>query len=166
MTAVAGGLTASADISGLALLTTGRPLVRLIASGTQSIPTGTSTAITFTGSEDIDTHNYHNPASNTSRITPLIAGYYQLSGFFVITTTTAQCEAYIGKNGSGVAGGSREGVITTGAARGYFATAMLQANGSSDYFELMGLQSSGSSVSTNQSGRISCTFEMEFLRPL
>lgn len=166
MTAVAGGPVAAVDITGLQALTIFRPLVRLVASGTQSIPSGTLTAITFNGSEEIDTHNYHNPASSASRITPGIPGYYKVSGTGYITTTTTTVGVFVAKNGVAIAGGSREGVITTGTARGYYADAKQACNGIGDYFELMIEQNSGAAVLTNQSSRFSSSFEIEFIRSL
>lgn len=166
MTVVAGAPTASADFAALVAQTAGKPLVRLVASAAQSLATSTLTAITFTGSEDIDTHGFHNPASNTSRITPTIAGYYRLYGVVVFFTTTATLEAYIAKNGTAVAGGQREAAVATGAVRGLTASSILSANGSTDYFEIQGWQNSGGALLTNLSGRITSMFECEFIRPL
>lgn len=166
MTAIAGGPVAAADITGLAALTTGKPLVRVLASGTQSIPNNALTALQFTGSEDIDTHNYHNPASSASRVTPALGGYYRVSGFGMITTTTSTVETFIGRNGTAVAGGTRLEPIGTGFSRQINASVILSANGTTDYFEILVLQNSGGAVLTNQSSRYTSTFEVEFLRPL
>lgn len=168
MTAVAGGIVAANDITSFQNLTLYRPLVRLVASGAQNLTLNTMTAITFTGSEDVDTHNYHNPASNASRVTPGIAGYYRCYGWFNFTSATSAIETFIGKNGTALPSGTREESLSAGFARGIFTTAMVQANGSGDYFELMALQnvSGGTTQPTNQSGRFSCVLEVEFLRPL
>jgi hypothetical protein len=169
MTAVAGGKVQAADITGLAALTTGMPLVRLVASSTQNLTNNTATAITFTGSEDIDTHNYHNPSTNPSRITPLIAGYYIAKGtvYFSSQTTYTGLEAGIGKNAAIQAPAGRRVPPLVAGAQSAEAQAMLLMNGTSDYIELYAIQTnSGSSTfATNQSARYSCVLEVWFLRP-
>lgn len=172
MTAVAGAIVESADITALAAATTGKPLVRLIQQAAQSLPNGGSgTALTFgSGSEDIDTHNMHDPASNTSRITPTVAGYYRITATVWYSTAVMsdqQYQIFIGKNGSIVPPGARarhNGTTTT--QRSIACTSMLSANGSTDYFEAITVQNTGGSLNTQVGGGINSVMEVEFLRPL
>jgi hypothetical protein len=76
----AGDPVESTNITTVEDYTIRKPLVRLIQSVVQSIPHDTDTAFTFTaGSEDIDTHGFHDETTNPSRITPSVAGYYLLT---------------------------------------------------------------------------------------
>jgi hypothetical protein len=167
-----GGKVLSADFNTLVTLTLQRPLVRLIQQAAQSIPNTADTALTFgAGSEDIDTHGFHDTGTNTSRITPTVAGYYQLYGvvWWGNASDITSYHAGIGKNGS-VAARQRTLALTgVGATtRSINAAAMLAANGSTDYFELFGQQtrSPNASLSTNVGGTFSSMFECIYLRPL
>jgi hypothetical protein len=54
------------------------PVVKLVQQVAQSITA--AVALTFgTGSEEIDTHNMHDPTTNPSRITVSVPGIYELS---------------------------------------------------------------------------------------
>lgn len=171
MSAVAGGIVQSADVTALAALTTGRPLVRLIQQVAQSIPNNANTALTFgSGSEDIDTHNYHDPSTNTSRITPLLAGYYEVTCTFWLASSTpsgVNLQVFAGKNGAIQPSGFRLNyTAATATARAVSCTSKLSANGSTDYFEAIGLQATGGAVNSQIGGGINSVLEVEFLRPL
>ena len=170
--ALAGGSTNYADYAALAAASLSRPLVRLVAQSAQSIPNSADTAITFgAGSEDIDTHGFHDTSVNISRITPSVAGYYQLSGnvWYVSDADVISYYAMIAKNGSPA---SRSRVVlpstaTTGS-RSINAFAVLPANGTTDYFELLTNQTQAAvaALSTSATGTFTSVLECVFLRPL
>lgn len=170
-----GGKFLAADLNTLITLTLNRPLVRLQQQATQSVPSLTDTAITFgAGSEDIDTHGFHDTSTNTSRITPSVAGYYQVSGN-VWWGNDADLKSYhaaIAKNGSVVARNRvllpNATVVTDATTRSHSAFAILSSNGSTDYFELMGQQQqqAAGALSTSVSGSFSSVLECIYLRPL
>nr|WP_221374413.1 hypothetical protein [Actinoplanes polyasparticus] len=171
MVATGGKLFAS-DFNTLVTLTLQRPLVRLIQQAAQSIPNTADTALTFgAGSEDIDTHGFHDTSSNTSRVTPTVAGYYQLYGvvWWGNADNLISYHAGIGKNGS-VAARQRTLLVGTTAAttRSINAAAIIAANGTTDYFELFAQQGRAvsASLSTNVGGTFSSMFECMYLRPL
>lgn len=174
MTAVAGGPTNLADFQAILNATVSKPLVRLVQQAAQSLASDTDTAITFgASSEDVDTHGFHDTGSNTSRITPSVAGWYRLSGTVWLTATTDVISFYasIGKNGTIVASRNRlvlPSTATASVARSHAVNVMQQANGSTDYFELFGrqLKAAAAALNTNVSGSFSCSLECEFLRPL
>lgn len=168
MTAIAGGIVQAADITALAALTTAKPLVRLTASGTQALADNIATAIAFTV-EDFDTHGFHDTATNNSRITPSVAGYYRVTGgaAFEAQATAVVSQAYIRKNGSsGVATAGRMSMANQTQAFTLFTSVIQIANGSTDYFELVMQQDSAGADNTNQSAFLTCTLELEFLRSL
>jgi hypothetical protein len=110
-------------------------------SGT-STSTGTWTKITF-DSENFDTNN--NFAS--SRFTPTVAGYYQITGnvrYNAITASAIYSGIY--KNGSLFCQSG------TGGATAYVSvsvSSIVYLNGSTDYVEIYGYQNSGLTVSTD-----------------
>lgn len=161
-----------ADVDAIAGNTSGRPLVRLVQQVAQSLPHNTDTEILFaSGSEEIDTHNFHSTASNTSRITPTKAGHYRFTGTVIIpaNTTLILLVATIAKNGTPVAPRVRQKASTNSNSAGSTQVSAIQAcNGSGDYFELLGLQQNTGSTALNTSAGLSFSsvFEAEYLRPL
>ncbi|GAA0494702.1 hypothetical protein Ade02nite_19870 [Paractinoplanes deccanensis] len=163
-----------ADLLALQAATTQRPLVRLQQMAAQSLASNTATAITFgASSEEIDTHGFHDTASNTSRITPTLAGYYRFTGtvWYAADTDVISYFAMLAKNGSIFA--PRNEIVlpstaTSSLPRSANVTAIQAANGTSDYFELLGqqLQAAAGSLNTNIGGSLSSLFECEYLRPL
>jgi hypothetical protein len=171
MTAVAGGPVQSADVTALAALTTGRPLVRLVQQATQSLADNTVTALTFgAGSEVFDTHGFHDVVTNNTRITPSVAGYYRAVGALWIpnATTTASMEARINKNGTVQQIGRTKPDTANAIGSSVTVECIVSMNGTTDYVELAGMQddTGGTARSTSVSTGFSSTFELEFLRPL
>ncbi len=162
------------DLLALAQASSGKPLVRLVQQAAQSIATGTDVAITFgAGCEDIDTRGFHGTATSSSRITPTVAGYYRLTGtvWWAADTDIVSLYAGLGKSGNFLAPRQRivlPSTTTASASRSVFVTAILSANGSTDYFELLSqqTQAAAGSLSTAAAGSSSSVFECEFLRPL
>ena len=114
------------------------PAFSAYASGSTTLSTGTWTKITL-DAEEFDTNN--NFAS--SRFTPTVAGYYQVSGCYQFNGTTA---GYIGiyKNGSAIKYGVYTGAA--GAAQIINMSALVYLNGSTDYIELYGYLNAGSTT--------------------
>jgi hypothetical protein len=170
----AGDPISAADINAIINATTGKPLVRLTQQSAQALASDTDVAITFgASSEDVDTHGFHDTGTNTSRITPTVAGWYRLSGTVWLAADTDVISFYasIGKNGTVVTRNRNAWPSTAtvaGLTRSYAVTALQQANGSTDYFELFGrqLQAAAASLNTNVAGAFSSTFECVYERPL
>ena len=96
----------------------------------------------------IDTKEFDTAtAFNTStyRFTPLVAGYYQVNGTCKFNGTVANALISIYKNGGRYKDGNFGGSST---AQGVVVAAIIYLNGSTDYVELYGYQSSGVSVNT------------------
>jgi hypothetical protein len=149
------------------------PIVRLVqqAAGLTTMNNNTPTSVGFgTGSEVIDTHDYHSEVTNNSRVTPLIAGYYELSGAvcFANRTDFTTIEAGFRFNGTTIAAQTRTvGNSSTGNRIVATSPHIVLCNGSSDYVELMGQQANTAAVniSTAVSGSQACIFQVKFLRP-
>jgi hypothetical protein len=167
MTAVAGGNIQATDITNVEAKTTGKPICRLIQQAAQSMPDNVATALTFAaGSEEVDSHGFHDTAVNNTRITPNVAGWYRFAGcyFSAGMTTPVSRSAIFRKNGATlIAPGPRDAgaSITSSKEVG----ALILMNGTSDYVELLGQQDSSGAVNTNVATQQSSTFECEYVRP-
>ena len=168
--AVGQRLTA-AMIQSLADYTINRPLVRLTQAAAQSISDNTHTALTFgTGSTLIDTHGYHSESTNNSRVTPLLAGVYAVSGGYSTSARTdyASLQASIRLNGTNLASDNKMGPNATSANREVVVgPVFVQMNGTTDYVEIAGYQDNVANVAvnTNVSGSSASSLQVEFLRP-
>jgi len=124
------------DATGTVMVSGNMPAFSAYSSATQNPTSGVTTKVIF-GAKYYDTNN--NFASST--FTPTVAGYYQLSASISMAADTGLTAAriYIFKNGAGINIPMTEntGQNTTG----YYTistSALVQANGSTDYFEIYG----------------------------
>jgi hypothetical protein len=144
------------------------PVGRIVAgSGTQALADDTQVAIQFPSADDIDTADQHNPASNNTRITPNVAGYYRFYGttFFSDQVTPVYLDINFRKNGSThLAPGARSPGSTQVSSLAI--TALVSMNGSTDYIEMMARQNSAGADSTQQSAQFSSVIEWEYVREL
>jgi hypothetical protein len=142
------------------------PVTRLVQQAVQSLPTGTSTPVTFgAGSEEIDTHSFHDTAVNTSRITPTKPGRYRAVGTVNVASSAAVTvlTALIGKNGAGVQPFPRTKPAAVAVTTGAQASAIVELNGTTDYVELYANQVSGGALNTQASGGVNSVLELEYL---
>lgn len=157
-------------LQALADATVNRPIVRLIATATQSLTDNTSTAIQFgTGSTIIDTHGYHSEVTTNTRVTPQIAGYYECNGVVAngARTDYASIQTVIRFNGTDQPGNQRQGPNATSSPRSAGAQGTFLMNGSTDFLELGGLQDNvaNAAQATTASGSTTSYFEVVFVRP-
>jgi hypothetical protein len=147
--AVSGTNTATLPAAtGTVMVSGNMPNFRAYATGGTSCASGAFTKLLFAG-ETFDTNN--NYASST--FTPTVAGYYQINAKveFLSTSTTGLFRLSIYKNGSDYCDG------TPDAARSYLTTwspspavsGLVYCNGTTDYIEIYGYNSSGSTFSTD-----------------
>jgi hypothetical protein len=153
--ATAGSRVVSADITSLETYSSERPmtLVRQSTTG-QTINDNTTTVITFptaTATEEYDDLGWHNGTSNTSRITPTIAGRYHIRVHltWAFNTTVTASSVNILKNGSVISASGNlkpnatDNLATFGGTLDWYA----DANGTTDYFEMSVAQQSTGNVS-------------------
>jgi hypothetical protein len=124
------------------------PAFRAYASSTTSIPNGALTKVNL-ATEDFDTGSYF----ASSRFTPLVAGYYMITGSVDFISATTGVLAVVFKNGSqsslgGI--GDRSSQVSD----------LVYLNGTTDYVELFAFQSSGASknLASNVSGTYLCGY--------
>lgn len=160
-TSGAGGVITTADNTGILQLKSGGTTIATIsstglqqnvgapafsayASVAQSIANTTHTKIQL-NTEVFDTNSNFDSTTNY-RFTPTVAGYYQITGSVQLASTSAISAVEIYKNG-GIAAQGR-GVGTGGLNQAGNVSAILYANGSTDYFELYVYQPSGGAINT------------------
>ena len=115
-------------------------------NNTQSLTTSTFTKIQFS-SEEFDTNSNYDNATNY-RFTPTVPGYYQVNLALGFTASASGiCLASIYKNGSRF----KDGSIIPNASVGPLcvASALIYFNGSTDYVEGYGFQTSGGNLTVS-----------------
>jgi len=126
------GLVVTPDNSGNILLQyngVAAPAFSAYNSADQSYSGATNTKVVF-NTEEFDTNN--NFASN--RFTPTVAGYYQLNARVRPQAVNGGAVAQLYKNGSVHKSGSELSI--TGTQSGTIVSALVYANGTTDYFEI------------------------------
>ena len=156
----AGNLTVTGSVTatgGFVQGATAAPAFSAYLSANQAIANETSTKIAF-DVESFDTNN--NFAS--SRFTPTVAGYYQISGATrVSASATGEFFIAITKNGTGVYRGMNSNFASANALVGLTVSGLLYLNGSTDYVEMFVYQGTGSSK--NITGDSAITWMTGFL---
>lgn len=117
----------------------------------------TTTVITFdTNVYDTDSSGAtHSTTVNTSRVVPLTAGYHLVTATICWASNVTghrQCEIRKNAAGSGAGGtriafGAEQAISVAGAVSFTQITTIVQFNGTTDYIELFGYQSSGGTLS-------------------
>lgn len=166
----AGQIALDVDFAAMAASSSAKPLVRLVASGTQSLADNTAVAVTFTGAEDIDTDGYHSTGVNPTRITPLKAGIYRAKGSVPIASRSdyTTLNVWIRQNGvTNLAPADRLGPPALSQINQLGTDCLVTCDGVTDYIEVMVQQDNVANVAvlTNQANQYSAVFELEYLRP-
>lgn len=144
-----------------------KPVCYVAQTGAQSIPNNTLTAITF-DSELIDTDGQHSTVSNTSRVViGNTLGWYRITGTYFNGTNVSgtRIGAAIGLNGTVQAPEVLAYAAGT-AAISVTPTALLQATASTDYVELLALQTSGVAANTSFASPFRSTLLVEYVGTL
>lgn len=145
-----------------------KPLGRVVQSVAQTLTDAVFAAVTFTAAVDeIDTHNFHDPTTNPSRVTPTRAGYYRFTGtvWMATATTPVRTSIQFRKSGTGVAP-TQEDAFNGRQHSTPTVTCVQAMNGTTDYMELWAFQDSAGNINTFVSGAAASCMEWEFLRDL
>jgi len=138
-----GNLVTVPSVTGTAMVSGNMPAFSAYASAGTSLSNATFTKVNY-ATENFDTNN--NFAS--SRFTPTVAGYYQISAGTRLGSITATIVAfYLYKNGSGYSSGGGSGVSSA-----YVyptISTLIYLNGSTDYVEMYCYQNTGGSITTD-----------------
>ncbi len=151
-------LNSSGANVGIQLASSLAPAFHVYYTSAASISTATTTKLVFT-SKTYDTANCFD--TSTSRFTPTVAGYYQLT--FCGQSdyqSSGRAISYIYKNGSVIAFTEENLNAPSSTYPSRFVSSLLYANGTTDYFEVYVRQESGGSKSVydTASGTYFCGF--------
>jgi hypothetical protein len=117
----------------------------------QTLSSGITTPITL-DSQFVDTYGGHSTTSNTSRYVGQVPGYYEVTGSVAFAAnTTDMRSAAIFKNGAQSQGAGQEvhAAVPTGSHSMILqCTTLVYLNGTTDYVEVWGFQSSGAGLAT------------------
>lgn len=143
------GTISATNFTGGNIIQNAGPSFKAVMSAVTAISNAGATKLVL-DTEEWDTNSNYDSATNY-RFTPTVAGYYLITGsMFMSTATTARVGVAIYKNGSEhqwnfIAGTSALGGNNPNV------SAIVYANGSTDYFELYGAQTHASSVNASNS---------------
>jgi len=112
--------------------------------GGQALVANTVAKLIFQ-TEEFDTNNNFDSTTNY-RFTPTVAGYYQLNARFRVSTSLANQNIYIYKNGSLF----KDGVATDVYSVACQINCLVYANGTSDYFEVYGILNNSQNTTGGQ----------------
>jgi hypothetical protein len=129
----------------------GYPVFSAYASAATTINNAAWTKIIF----DVETFDTNNNFAS-SRFTPTVAGYYQLSASWQSGFITSIGGIQVYKNGSSYQYGSFIPATSIGVQVGM--SNLVYLNGSTDYVEIYGYQATGSSQNTTVSASNTCWF--------
>jgi hypothetical protein len=115
------------------------PAFSAYQSSAQTLANATFTKMLFQ-TEDFDTNNNF----ATSRFTPTVAGYYQVSTFIYFGNTVGENLTSIYKNGGNFKRLNNSGPTANGSSAG--GSCLAYCNGTTDYIEVYGYQSSGTNL--------------------
>lgn len=140
-------INSSGSVSG-PFITAG-PYFKATSSGSQVIVTSTATKVTTLTVEAVDSNSNYDTASQ--RFTPTVAGWYLLFGFTDWLSSTDEKFYQLSFMKNGVAQANSQAHIVGASGVGFYneAFVMLQANGSSDYFEMRVFHNVGSNSTLN-----------------
>jgi hypothetical protein len=149
-----------------------RPMVRLVQNAAQPLGHAVNAVLTFgAGSEELDTHGFHDTATNPSRVTPNVAGWYRCRAHLHMAATAGnltQLGCGLQKNGARVAPQNvvRPDPSTAGSSAA--SEALISCNGTTDYIEAIVQQQNASAVSkdTSTAAPFVSTLEVVYERPL
>ena len=148
-----------------------KPVCQLeqVTTGT-NLPSGTDTELPFiAGSEVFDDDNWHDTATNNTRVTPTTAGRYKVTchGVIAANLTCTAVNTYIKKNGTVVnrTGNHKPNGTNNVALNSPSLTTYVDMNGTTDYLE-MGLQQTSAAAAAqtsniSTSGRSTLIVELE-----
>lgn len=166
----AGQLLLDTDLAGIKAGSNLKPAGRMVQTVAQTgIANNTIVAATFT-TEELDTDNYHNNVTNTSRVTPGKAGWFRFSGAICFTGQTdyTAIESLLRFNGSaGLPPATRVTPNATATTMVLPVSALVLFNGSTDYVELClrfsrsGAGTSSTTISVQFATTLEWTFERD-----
>ena len=124
----------------------GGPAFSAYQSSAQTLASNTTTKLLFQ-TETFDTNNNF----DSSRFTPTVAGYYQITANFYVSASYTTGSVSFYKNGSIYQSGGGNSASPSGTANGWQATCLVFLNGTTDYIEAYGIVATGQALTAGAS---------------
>lgn len=139
------------------------PVFSAYLSGTQSVNSSTTPTLISLDAEEFDTNSTFN--TGTYRHVPNIAGYYQYTGrVHFVSAASGLCGAALWKNGASFKLGQYV-PLNSGSSMGCVAAALIYMNGTTDYVDLRGFQTSGGAINVGASNAFNTYLQGVLVRP-
>jgi hypothetical protein len=130
--------------AGIQVAANAAPAFSAYQSSAQTLSSSTFTKIQFQ-TKEFDTNSNFDNVTNY-RFTPTVAGYYQISGGFQVSSSATPVRLAIYKNGSVF---KYLGITDSSSLSGIYSSALIYLNGSTDYIELYGYVGTGQALLSN-----------------
>lgn len=155
----------NATVKGLGDFTLGVPVFSGYQATAQSVATGTWTAFTI-DTELVDTDGGHSTVTNTSRYTATVPGLYLAIGTSGwASNTTGFRRVRLTLNGVAILGaGAASDAFATSGVLGHCTSTFVTLNGTTDYVEVQGYQSSGGALNTNANSDMAPSLRLAWIR--
>lgn len=144
------------------------PMTKLVQQALQALANATNVAITFAaGSEEIDTHNWHDVVTNNTRVTVTKTGRYRIDATVAVaaSATVTGLTVAIWINGSSIQPVIRWKPNATSTATSAYTSALVELT-AGQYVECVANQASGGALNTQASGGINSVLQVQYLGPL
>lgn len=150
MSVGAGGIIYASDINRALRGGPERPFCKLRNSGVQSVANNSvaAGAVLLWDTEVKDTHGWHSTSSNTSRITPNVAGVVELKTVIHYAGNATGRRAAVAKLNGGTAIYGEVKAATSASGVASILVCEFEVNGATDYLEVWGFQDSGGALNT------------------
>jgi hypothetical protein len=135
--------------TGILLPTAAAPAFSAYQSSAQTLSSTTFTKLQFQ-TEEFDTASAFDSTTNY-RFTPLVAGYYQISGGLLINSSATSMRLAIYKNGTAFKNLALTNSATVSA---IYSSALIYLNGSTDYVELYGYLTTGQALDASSASNV------------
>ncbi len=139
------------------------PVFSAYLSATQSVNSSTTPTVISLDAEEFDTNATFN--TSTYRHAPNIAGYYQYTGrVSFASAASGLCGSSLRKNGALFKLGQYT-LLNSGSSIGCVVGALIYMNGTTDYVELAGFQTSGGAINVGASNAFNTYLQGVLVRP-
>lgn len=144
----AGGIIYASDMNRALRGGPEKPLVILRNSTVTSVANNSVTTGLPWDTEVEDTHGWHSTSSNTSRVTPNVAGWVRLTSIIHFAGNATGRRAAVAKLNGGTANYGEIKAATSASGVATIIIRDFEVNGSTDYLEVFGFQDSGGALNT------------------
>lgn len=157
-----GGIIYAADMNRALRGGAERPLCIVTNSVVQSVANNSVMTALGWNAETKDTHGWHDPVTNNSRITPNVAGWVEVSALIHFAGNATGRRSVVFKLNGGTAFYGEIKAATSASGVSAVHVREMEVNGSTDYLQCFGFQDSGGALNT--ADVVATYFSVKWLR--